>query len=39
MTELTELAKTPGYIYGIGYGMGMILYTYFRKKGFQKLYR
>lgn len=36
MTELTELAKTPGYIYGVGYCMGMILYTYFRKKRFSK---
>ena len=36
MTELTELAKTPGYIYGIGYCAGMILYTYFRKKRFSK---
>lgn len=34
--EFTELAKTPGYIYGAGYCMGMILYTCFRKKRYSK---
>ena len=34
--EVTDLAKTPGYIYGVGYCMGMILYTHFRSKRFSK---
>ena len=32
--RITELAKTPGYIYGAGYCMGLFLYTHFRKKRF-----
>ena len=31
---ITELAKTPGYIYGAGYCMGLFLYIHFRKKRF-----